>query len=99
MFSYRNTEKEEEIKKKEEEIASIEKDIKELQENATENRQQIIYLNNKIKDIKEEINKLKEEVITNVYAPFSGEIHIEQLGDSSEGSNALTIMLDSKDFT
>lgn len=98
MFSYRNTEKEEEIKKKEEEIASIEKDIKELQENATENRQQIIYLNNKIKDIKEEINKLKEEVITNVYAPFSGEIHIEQLGDSSEGSNALTIMLDSKDF-
>lgn len=98
MFSYRNTDKEEEIKDKEEEIASLEKDIKQLQENATENRQQIIYLNNEIKDLKEDINKLKEQIITNVYAPFSGEIYIEQLGSGSGEDDELLIMLDSKDF-
>lgn len=98
MFSYKNTYKEEKVKEKEKEIASLESDIKKLQENATENRQQILYLNNRIKDIKEEINELKDEIITNVYAPFSGEIHIEQVGDSSEENNKLVVMLDSRDF-
>lgn len=98
MFSYRDASKEKEVEEKEKEIASLEKDIKELQENSAENRQQIIYLNNKVKDVKEEINELKAEIVTNVYAPFSGEIHIEQLGDGSGENSELTIMLDSKDF-
>lgn len=98
MFSYRDTLKEEELKRKEKEITSLESDIKELQENSAENRQEIIYLNNKIRDMKKEIDDLKSSIVTNVYAPFSGEIHIEKSTTSEDGNNELTIMLDSKDY-
>lgn len=98
MFSYRDSSKEEELKSKEKEISDLEKDIKELQQNSAENRQQIIYLNNKIRDIKKEIDDLKVKVVTNVYAPFSGEVHIESTIEGSAEDKEMTIMLDSKEY-
>lgn len=97
MFSYRDTAKEESVASKEKEIASIEEEIKELQTNSIDNRQQILYLSNKVKEIKSEIDELKSQVVTNVYAPFSGEIHIENTSTDSE-KEELTIMLDSKEY-
>lgn len=98
MFSYRDSSKEEEVKDMEKEISSLEKDIKELQENSAENRQQIIYLNNKIKEIRQEMDDLKTKIVTNVYAPFSGEIHIESTSDGSAEGKEMTIMLDTKEY-
>lgn len=97
MFSYRDTIKEDKVKEKETEISNIESQIKELQTNAIDNRQQILYLNNQVKSIKTEIDKLKTEIVTNVYAPFSGEIHIETVSKDGEKEEKV-IMLDSKEF-
>lgn len=97
MFSYRDVEKEETIKSKEKEMAKIESEIKELQTNSVDNREQILYLNNKVKELKSEIDELKAGVVTNVYAPFSGEVHIENMSTDAE-KEQLTIMLDSKEY-
>jgi HlyD family secretion protein len=97
MFSYRNTNIEEQVASLEEEIADIEENIKELQTNSTENKDQILYLNNKVKETKAEMDELKSKVVTNVYAPFSGEIHIETNTRSSEETE-MTRMLDTKEY-
>lgn len=99
LFSYRNKDKELDSLKKEKEVSSAESKIKELQKNATDNREEIIYLSTKVKDLKREIEQIKSDVVSNVYAPFAGEVHIEAVSnDDDTRRDEVRIILDERQY-
>ena len=97
LYTYKNVQKEEELKENEVELKSKEADLVILKKNPDDNEIDIKVLEKEISALKTKINKLKTEITTKVTAPFSGIIYLdEELNTSSNSGAFLTI--DSRDY-
>lgn len=97
LYSYKNTQKEEEVKENEVELKSKEADLVLLKKNPEENVVDIKVLQKEISALKNKITKLKSEIITKVTAPFSGVVYLEDELNTADNQGAF-LTIDSKEY-
>lgn len=96
LYTYKNAQKETEVKEKEVELKSKEADLVLLKKDSQTNAVDIKVLEKEISNLKKEIANLKEEISTKVTAPFNGTVYLEgELNDVSKNGAILT--MDSRD--
>lgn len=96
LYTYKNTQKETEVKEKEVELKSKEADLILLKKDSQANAVDVKVLEKEIANLKKEIANLKAEISTKVTAPFNGTVYLEgELNDASTNGAILTI--DSRD--
>lgn len=97
LYTYKNTQKEEEVKESEIELKSKEADLVILKKNPEDNIVDIKVLEKEISNLKKQITKLKSEITTKVTAPFSGVVYLEDELNTSDNQGAF-LTIDSKDY-
>ena len=96
LYTYKNAQKEAEVKEQEVELKSKEADLVLLKKDSQANAVDIKVLEKEISNLKKEIANLKAEITTTVTAPFNGTVYLEgELNDASTNGAILTI--DSRD--
>lgn len=96
LYTYKNAQKEQEVKEQEVELKSKEADLVLLKKDSGANAVDIKVLEKEISNLKKEIATLKEQVTTKVVAPFNGTVYLEnELND--ESSKGALITIDSRD--
>lgn len=97
LYTYKNTQKEEEVKESEVELKSKESELVILKKNPEDNVVDIKVLEKEIANLKKQITKLKSEITTKVTAPFSGVVYLEDELNTSNNPGAF-LTIDSREY-